>query len=97
MLSILHVDIIAYIDMEYRRDEHRVHLILYHTTFDEDMHRVYTLIGYGVNPFVMVYRGQDGSEPGDRRLKHLARWANRPALRKAASWEEYARVKRVTA
>lgn len=65
-------------------------LVGFDTTFDEDMHRVYTLIGYGVNPFVMVYRGQDGSEPGDRRLKHLARWANRPALRKAASWEEYA-------
>ena len=68
-------------------------LVGYNTTFDEDMHRVNTLIGYGTNPFVMVYRAQDGSEPSDKRLKHLARWANRPALRKAATWGEYLRGK----
>jgi hypothetical protein len=66
-------------------------LVGYNTTFDEDMHRVQTLIGYGANPFVMVYRAQDGSVPSDRRLKHLARWANRPHLRKAVSWDKYLR------
>ena len=64
-------------------------LVGFDTTFDEDMHRVNTLIGYGTNPFVMVYRAQDGSESSDKMLKHLARWVNRPHLRKAVNWDEY--------
>lgn len=44
-----------------------------------------------VVPFVMPYRSLDGTSEISRDLKRLARWCNRPWIRKSCRFEEYYR------
>ena len=58
-------------------------LIGYHSTPEEDMHRVMTLSDYGCDPFVMPY---DKSDPYQA---NFARWVNHKATFKTVRWEDY--------
>lgn len=60
-------------------------LIGYHSTPEEDLHRVETLRSYGCDPFVMPY---DRSFPYQR---DFARWVNHKAIFKTVSWKDYKR------
>lgn len=55
--------------------------------------RIYGLIGAydKVVPFVMPYRSLDGTSEASRDLKRLARWCNRPWIRKSCRFEQYRR------
>ncbi len=56
--------------------------------FDDCKKRVDHIISWGIDPFVMLL---DGSK-ADRQLMRLARWCNRPAIRKTSRFEEYRRL-----
>lgn len=58
-------------------------LIGYHSTPEEDMHRVMTLSDYGCDPFVMPY---DKSDPYQA---NFTRWVNHKATFKTVRWEDY--------
>lgn len=59
----------------------------YDSTFDQDLHRVNTLIGYGVNPYVMIY----DRKKAPHEIKALGRWCNRAQIRRSCSFEDYDR------
>jgi len=58
-------------------------LIGYHSTPDEDLHRVEVLRGYDVDPFVMPYNKED---PYQRKF---ARWVNHKAIFNTVPWKDY--------
>jgi len=58
-------------------------LIGFNSTLEEDLYRVETLRGLGVNPFVMPFDKQD------RYQRRFARWVNHKAIFKTVPWEEY--------
>jgi hypothetical protein len=58
-------------------------LIGYWSTPEEDLYRVETLRGLGVDPFVMPF---DKSDPYQRKF---ARWVNHKAIFKTVKWEDY--------
>lgn len=56
----------------------------FNTSFEEDLYRFKVLRELGVRPFVMIY-----NKKKDPLLRAFARYANRPAIHKSCSWEEY--------
>ena len=60
-------------------------LIGYHSTPEEDMHRVEVLRSYGCDPFVMPYNKED---PYQRKF---TRWVNHKAIFKTVKWDDYNR------
>ena len=58
-------------------------LIGYHSTEDEDMHRVMKLKELGADPFVMAY---DRTNYYQRKFQ---RWVNHRAIFKSVKWEDY--------
>ena len=58
-------------------------LIGFNTTPEEDLYRVETLRGLGVDPFVMPYNKFDPYQ------RNFARWVNHKAIFKSVSWQEY--------
>jgi len=60
-------------------------LIGYHSTPEEDLHRVEVLRGYGCDPFSMPY---DKSDPYQ---KNFTRWVNHKAIFNYVPWSEYSR------
>jgi len=58
-------------------------LVGFNSTPAEDLHRVETLRGLGVNPFVMPFNKQD------RYQRRFARWVNHKAIFKSVAWGEY--------
>lgn len=65
-------------------------LVGFNTTFEEDMYRFSRLSELGVDPYVMIYRGEGGvSDPFEKlRLQHFARWIN-GRFSKSCSFAEY--------
>lgn len=56
------------------------------STEEEDLHRIYTLIGLKFDPYVMIYN-KPNCEP---RLKKLQRWCNSVKIRKSCpNFEDY--------
>lgn len=49
------------------------------TTLDDDLHRIYTLVSLGYNPYVMVY----DKPHAPREVRRLQRWCNSVFIRKA--------------
>jgi len=60
-------------------------LIGYHSTPEEDMHRVEVLRSYGCDPFVMPYNKEDPYQA------KFTRWVNHKAIFKTVKWEDYNR------
>lgn len=60
-------------------------LIGYNTTREEDLYRVETLRGLGIDPFIMPYDKFDSYQ------YNFARWVNRKAIFKSTRWEDYKR------
>jgi hypothetical protein len=58
-------------------------LIGYHSTPEEDLHRVEVLRSYGANPFVMPYNKEDEYQ------RRFARWVNHKAIFKTVSFDDY--------
>ena len=58
-------------------------LIGYHSTEEEDIHRVETLRDYGCDPYAMPY---DKSDPYQNRF---TRWVNHKAIFNTVRWDEY--------
>ena len=58
-------------------------LIGYHSTPEEDLHRVEVLREYGADPFVMPYNKKD---PYQRKF---ARWVNHKAIFNTVAWKDY--------
>lgn len=58
-------------------------LVGYHSTSEEDLHRVETLRAYGCDPYVMPYNKNDLYQ------KRFARWVNHKAIFKSVKWSEY--------
>jgi hypothetical protein len=58
-------------------------LIGYHSTKEEDLHRVEVLRSYGVDPFVMPYDRTDIYQ------NTFSRWVNRRAIFNSVSWADY--------
>ena len=58
-------------------------LIGYHSTPEEDLHRVEVLRGYGCDPYIMAY------DKSDLYQKTFARWVNHKAIFNSVSWENY--------
>ena len=51
-------------------------LVNFNSTREEDMHRIYTLKGMNIQPYVMIY----DKEHCDPFYRKLQRWVNAPAL-----------------
>lgn len=58
-------------------------LIGYNSTPEEDLYRVETLRGLGVDPFVMAFDKKDTYQ------KRFARWVNHKAIFKSVKWKDY--------
>ena len=58
-------------------------LIGFGSTPDDDMHRVRSLSGIGIDPFVMPYNKADSYQ------RRFARWVNHKATYKSCTWAEY--------
>ena len=58
-------------------------LIGYHSTEEEDLHRVETLRSYGCDPYVMPYNKAEDYQ------KKFARWVNHKAIFKSVKWKDY--------
>jgi hypothetical protein len=58
-------------------------LIGYHSTPEEDLHRVEVLRDYGADPFAMPYNKEDAYQ------RQFARWVNRKAIFKTVSFDDY--------
>ena len=58
-------------------------LIGYHSTPEEDLHRVEVLRTYGCNPYAMPYDKYDTYQ------KSFARWVNHKAIFKSVKWSDY--------
>lgn len=56
------------------------------TTFDEDLHRAELIQSLGCDPFIMKYNNQQ-----DPQLNSLARWSNKPQIRKRIPFSKYHR------
>ena len=66
-------------------------LIGYHSTIEQDLHRVEMLRSYGCDPYVMPY------DKSDEYQRRFARWVNHKAIFKSVPWEEYRQgIKRAT-
>jgi len=63
-------------------------LIGFNTTQEEDLYRVETLRGLGIDPFVMPYN------KFNRYQKDFARWVNMKAIFKTVEWKDYNRSKK---
>lgn len=60
----------------------------YGSTFEQDLHRVYTIKSLGYSPYVMIY--EKDSLPAGHKLKKLQRWVNSNKIfRKVETFEEY--------
>lgn len=57
-------------------------LVGFNTTPEEDLYRIKTLRGLGVDPFVMPFKRT-------RYTMDLARWVNHKAIFRSVSWEDY--------
>lgn len=65
-------------------------LIGYHSTIEEDLHRVEVLRSYGCDPYAMPYNKDDPVQ------NRFARWVNHKAIFNSVSWDDYrAGVKKV--
>ena len=60
-------------------------LIGYWSTPEEDLYRIETLRGFGIDPFVMPFNKKDPYQ------KRFARWVNMKAIFKTVKWEDYSR------
>lgn len=58
-------------------------LIGYHSTPEEDMHRVTVLRNYGCDPYVMPY------DKSDEYQRRFTRWVNHRAIFNSVSWDDY--------
>lgn len=58
-------------------------LVGFNTTPEEDLYRVETLRGLGVNPFVMPFNREDCYQ------RDFARWVNHKAIFKSVPWNKY--------
>jgi len=59
-------------------------LIGFNSTPEQDLYRVETLRGLGIDPFVMPYNKKDKYQ------RRFARWVNMKAVFKTVPWEKYA-------
>lgn len=59
-------------------------LVGYNTTLEEDLYRIKKLNELNIDPLVMIY-----NQKPDPVLKHLARWCNKPWIRKSCGFEQY--------
>lgn len=59
-------------------------LVGFNSTLEEDLYRINKLEKLNVDPFVMVY-----NQKNDKELQHLARWCNKPWIRKKCDFKEY--------
>jgi hypothetical protein len=60
----------------------------FNSTFEEDLHRIYTLRGIGVAPYIMIYEKQTAP----KEIKNLQRWVNNRIIwysNEKATFEEY--------
>lgn len=62
-------------------------LIGYHSTPEEDLHRVEVLRGYGCDPYAMPYNKDDAYQ------HEFTRWVNHKAIFKSVAWRDYAGTK----
>jgi len=60
-------------------------LIGYHSTPEEDLHRVEVLREYGADPFAMPYNKEDNYQ------RKFTRWVNHKAIFNSVKWSDYAR------
>jgi hypothetical protein len=60
-------------------------LVNYNSCLQDDVARIQWLADQGIDPFVMIYNKQKA--PSE--LRRLAKWCNRPQLRKSCSFEDY--------
>jgi len=58
-------------------------LIGFNSTPEEDLYRVETLRGLGVDPFIMPYNRNDKYQ------RRFARWVNHKAIFKSVKWQDY--------
>jgi len=58
----------------------------FNTTFEQDLHRAELIQSLGCDPFIMKYNNRQ-----DPQLNRLARWANKPQIRKLVPFAEYSR------
>jgi len=58
-------------------------LIGYNSTHEENMHRVKSLSGIGVDPFVMPW------DKSDTYQARFARWVNNKAVYNSCDWKDY--------
>jgi hypothetical protein len=58
-------------------------LIGFDSTPEEDLYRVETLRGLGIDPFVMPFNKKDKYQ------RDFARWVNHKAIFKSVPWKEY--------
>jgi len=58
-------------------------LIGYWSTPEEDLWRIEELMKLGIDPFVMKYKKEEPYQ------KRIARWCNRPEIRKSCSFKDY--------
>ncbi len=58
-------------------------LIGYHSTEEQDLHRVKTLLDYGCDPYAMPY------DKSDHYQRRFARWVNHKAILKSVPWRDY--------
>lgn len=66
-------------------------LVNFHSTLEEDLHRIYTLRNMGVSPYVMIY----DKEHCDQVYRDMQRWVNAPQLFwSTPKFEEYKCPKR---
>lgn len=64
-------------------------LVGFNSTLEQDLARIAIIRGYGIDPFVMVYRDyHSGQMTTDQTLRNLARWANR-RLYKVCEFADY--------
>lgn len=61
-------------------------LVGFNTTFEQDLHRAELIQSLGCDPFIMKYNNRQ-----DPQLNRLARWANKPQIRKLVPFAEYSR------
>lgn len=58
-------------------------LIGYHSTEEQDLHRVKTLLDYGCDPYAMPYDRKDDYQ------RRFTRWVNHKAILKSVPWQDY--------
>jgi hypothetical protein len=68
-------------------------LVGFNTTFEEDLERVYFLIGLGVRPYIMIYNNRQNNQ----KILDLARWVNGMYYKKVSRFEDYIPVRKQVA